>query len=359
MKYYLIAGEASGDLHGANLIKEIKVLDNEAQFRCWGGDKMAAASESELVMHYKDIAFMGFVEVAKNLRLIFKALNHCKQDLQDFQPDRLVLIDYPGFNLRIADYAKSVGFKVSYYISPQVWAWRSSRVKKIKKVVDQMLVILPFEKAFYADWGMEVDYVGHPLLDAISQEERQEPSLATRPKVALLPGSRKQEIRRMLPLMLQAAEAFPDYDFVIAGAPSQEPSFYHQLMGSHEVELVFNQTYKILQACKAALVTSGTATLEAGLFALPQVVCYKGNMLSYYIGRMLVNVPYISLVNLILDKPAVPELIQADFNLHRLCKELKAILDNPSQQLKDYADLHHRLGAGKASQKAAALIVQA
>ncbi len=357
MRYYLIAGEASGDLHGSNLIREIRLLDPEAVFRCWGGDKMAQASDSKLVMHYKDIAFMGFVEVVKNLGLILKALKRCKADIERFRPDRLILIDYPGFNLRIADFAKTAGYKVTYYISPQVWAWRSSRVKKIKKVVDQMLVILPFEKAFYADWGMQVDYVGHPLLDAISKQNQAQTKSYDKPVIALLPGSRKQEIRRMLPIMLETSQAFPDYQFVIAGAPAQEAQFYQQFNQRHRVDLIFNRTYELLQIATAALVTSGTATLEAGLFSLPQVVCYKGNWISYGIGRMLVNVDYISLVNLILEKPAVPELIQSECTVEKLKTELRKILEQPQQQLSDYQELHHKLGEGMASQKAASIIV--
>ena len=293
MRYYLIAGEASGDLHGSNLIKALAEQDETAEFRCWGGDLMAEAG-AEVVKHYRDLAFMGFAEVIMNLRTILRNISFCKEDLMAYKPDALILIDYPGFNLRIAEYAHEHGLKVFYYISPQVWAWKQSRVHKIKRVVDQMFVILPFEKEFYARFDIDVDFVGHPLLDAIANFETEKPSFADfskkhglddRPLIVLLPGSRKQEISVMLPLMLSVMVHYPDYQFVIAGAPSQDQSFYKSLMGDHQIPVLHQQTYPLLQQATAALVTSGTATLETALFGVPEVVCYKGNAISFAIAK--------------------------------------------------------------------------
>ncbi|MBL7719974.1 MAG: lipid-A-disaccharide synthase [Flavipsychrobacter sp.] len=361
MRYYLVAGEASGDLHGGNLVREIHLQDKAADVRCWGGDKMQAAGAT-LVKHYRDLAFMGFVEVLKHLRTILRNIDFCKRDILEFRPDVLVLIDYPGFNMRIAEWARRQGIKVVYYISPQVWAWKEGRVKKIKRDVDKMLVILPFEVDFYRKWNFEATYVGHPLVEVVRHEKEQVPvrRLGDKPTIALLPGSRGQEIKIKLPIMLQMVRHFPQYQFVVAGAPSQPDSLYHQLIGNEKVMLVRNDTYNLLKQSAAALVTSGTATLETALFGVPQVVCYKGNPISYWLATKLIKVKYISLVNLIMDKPVVTELIQHELNEQRLLEELGALLadsDRRRQLLADYATLWHRLGDSPASARAAAEIV--
>ncbi|MEO6316540.1 MAG: lipid-A-disaccharide synthase, partial [Chitinophagaceae bacterium] len=312
MRYYIIAGEASGDLHGSNLIKEILQLDAGAAIRCWGGDMMQQAGAT-LVKHYRELAFMGFIEVVKNLPAIIKNLKFCKEDILAYQPDVLVLIDYPGFNLRIAEWAKQEKYKVAYYISPQVWAWKENRVKKIKTSVDKMLVILPFEKAFYKKWQYEVEYVGHPLVEVIETEKLKPPAapFSDKPIIALLPGSRQQEITKKLPVMLAVSNYFPDYHFIVAKAPGLAPDFYNTLLRPYNnVSAVSGQTYALLKQAKAALVTSGTATLETALFGVPEVVCYKSSTISYEIGKRVIRVKYISLVNLIMDKPIVKELIQ-------------------------------------------------
>lgn len=348
MKYYIIAGEASGDLHGSNLIKELKKIDAGANIRCWGGELMEAAGGS-LVKHYRDLAFMGFIEVVKNLPTILNNLKFCKQDIQHFQPDVLVLIDYPGFNLRIAKWAKEQGFKVIYYISPQVWAWKESRTKTIKEVVDKMLVILPFEKEFYDKWDYKVEYVGHPLAQVVHDFLEQAPphSLPSKPIIAVLPGSRKQEVATKLPIMLSVAKEFPQYQFVVAKAPSLEDGFYEGILKVFPgTQTVKNATYNLLAQAGAALVTSGTATLETALFGVPQVVCYKGSSISYQIAKRLIKIKYISLVNLIMDKPVVRELIQNDLTTANLKKELEDILYNPRRaaQIKtDYQNLKNLL----------------
>lgn len=360
MRYYIIAGEASGDLHGSNLIKALHVQDRHADIRCWGGDRMQAAGAT-LVKHYRDLAFMGFIEVLKHLRTIFRNIKFCKEDIIAFKPDVLILIDYPGFNMRIAEWAKQQGIKVVYYISPQVWAWKENRVKKIKRDVDKMLVILPFEVGFYNKWDYKVSYVGHPLIQVV-EEEKQLPAqpVSNKPVIALLPGSRSQEIQLKLPEMLKMVKHFPAYQFVIAQAPAQPDSLYQSMIGNEHVKLVKNQTYNLLKQACAALVTSGTATLETALFGVPQVVCYKGNQLSYWLAKKLIKVKYISLVNLIMDKRVITELIQGDLNEQKLQQALQAILtEGPYlQQLKqDYAALWHKLGDNRASEKAAKEIV--
>lgn len=364
MKYYIIAGEASGDLHGSNLIKELKKLDAPANIHCWGGDMMQA-SGATLIKHYRDLAFMGFAEVVMNLRTILNNLKFCKADIEAFQPDILVLIDYPGFNLRIAEWAKAKGLKVVFYISPQVWAWKEGRVKKMKQCIDKMLVILPFEKDYYKDrWNWEVEYVGHPLVEVIDSfaESHQQPvSQQNKPIVALLPGSRKQEILKKLPIMLEVAGRFPDYHFVVAKAPGQEDGFYEPLLQPYKnVSSVRNETYKLLLSSAAALVTSGTATLETALFGVPEVVCYKGSNISYQIAKRLIKIKYISLVNLIMDKPVVKELIQNELTVQNLSAELTLILKDTKKidEIKqDYAALKRLLSmGGNASAKAAASI---
>lgn len=372
MKYYIIAGEASGDLHGSNLIKELKQLDEAANIRCWGGDKMQQ-SGGELVKHYRELAFMGFAEVLMNLRTILRNISFCKKDVLSFKPDVLLLIDYPGFNLRIARWAKKQGIKVIYYISPQVWAWKESRVKMMKQCIDKMLVILPFEKEYYKNkWNWDVEYVGHPLAEEIERHltDRQAGkvqgkrfSISNKWIVALLPGSRKQEILKKLPVMLEVSKSFPDYQFIVAKAPGVDEGFYNELMKPYSnVSYVGNQTYDLLMQAKAALVTSGTATLETALFAVPEVVCYKGSWLSYQIGRRLVKVKYISLVNLIMDRLVVKELIQHDLTVENLRNELDDLLNNDQRKKQleeDYAKLKKILGAGSnASAIAAKHIVQ-
>jgi lipid-A-disaccharide synthase len=348
MKYYVLAGEASGDLHGSNLIKELRKLDQQADIRAWGGDLMKAAG-AEVVKHYRDLAFMGFAEVIKNLPTILNNLKFCKQDIKQFQPDVLVLIDYPGFNLRIAKWAKEEGFKVIYYISPQIWAWKEGRVHAIKQNVDKMLVILPFEQKFYEKWDYKVVYVGHPLVQVVNEFIRNNsvPTRQTRPVVALLPGSRKQEIQKKLPIMLEASKAFPQYQFVVAKASSLNDEFYGGFLKNYpEIKSVNNKTYQLLTEARAALVTSGTATLETALFGVPEVVCYKGSSISYMIAKKLIKIKYISLVNLIMDKPVITELIQHDLTTKNVIKELDSILHNSKRidQIKeDYRDLKNKL----------------
>jgi lipid-A-disaccharide synthase len=362
MKFYIIAGEASGDLHASNLMRELKVLDANAQFRCWGGDLMKTQG-ADLVKHYRDLAFMGFTEVLLNIRTIFKNIDFCKKDILANKPDVLILIDYPGFNLRIAEFAKANGIKVFYYISPQIWAWKQSRIHKIKRVVDKMFVILPFEEAFYRRFDYAVDFVGHPLLDAVANYNAQADELSlnnNKPIIALLPGSRKQEIATMLPLMLSMQKQYPDYQFVVAGAPSQTKEFYQTFIGSSPVQIVFNKTYQLLKRSHAALVTSGTATLETALFGVPEVVCYKGGKISFAIAKQLVKVDYISLVNLIMDKEIVKELIQNELNESNLKIELDKLLtaETRNKMLLDYNELKEKLGGSGASKKTAELMVE-
>ena len=353
MKYYIIAGEASGDLHGSNLAKELHKLDGQATIRCWGGEKMEA-SGATLVKHYRDLAFMGFTEVIKNLPTIFKNLAFCKKDILADKPDVLILIDYPGFNLPIAKWAKAQGFPVVYYISPQVWAWKENRVHTIKKCVDKMLVILPFEKEFYKKWNFEVEYVGHPLIEVVNEFKMQHPTLklpvTKKEIIALLPGSRKQEILKKLPIMLEASRHFPQYQFIVAKAPGLEDDFYNALLSPYKnVSAVLNQTYALLSVSKAALVTSGTATLETALFGVPEIICYKGNAISYQIARRLIKIKFIGLVNLIMDKEVVKELIQDDLSIENIKKELIRLLDDPlkkAQVKSDYENLQGILSKG-------------
>lgn len=361
MRYYIIAGEASGDLHGSNLIKALHEQDAHADVRCWGGDRMQAAGAT-LVKHYRDLAFMGFVEVLMHLRTIMRNIDFCKQDILAYKPDVLILIDYPGFNMRIAEWARQQGIRIVYYISPQVWAWKEKRVEKIRRDVDLLLVILPFEVDFYKTWDYDAHYVGHPLIEVISHEKNEVPvtPISDKPIIAILPGSRSQEIKVKLPVMLQMVKHFPNYQFVIAQAPAQPDSLYNDIIGSEHVLLVKDQTYNLLKQSKAALVTSGTATLETALFGVPEVVCYKGNPISYWVAKRLVKIKYISLVNLIMDKEVVKELIQADLNEKKLKEELDKLLNNEPyrQQLQhDYDVLWHKLGDSHASRTAARKII--
>lgn len=366
MKYYIIAGEASGDLHASNLMRSLQKKDSKAEFRFWGGDLMEEVAGFPPVKHYRDLAFMGFLEVAQNLRTIFKNIKFCKEDIKLNNPDVLILVDYPGFNLRIAEFAKSLGIKVIYYISPQLWAWKEGRVEKIKKFVDEMLVILPFEKDFYKGHDVDAHFVGHPLLDAVSdlkaidiEKFKTENNLNEKEIIALLPGSREQEVAKMLELMLSVRPHFKDYQFVIAGAPGLSKEFYQNFVDEN-VYFVSNKTYDLLRCSKAALVTSGTATLETALLNIPQVVCYRSSRISYEIGKRVVkDLKYISLVNLIMDAEIVTELIQSDLNSKNLIKELNLILEGKSRDkmLNNYAELREKLGGSGASDHAADIIV--
>lgn len=365
MKYYIIVGEASGDLHASNLMKALKIIDPEAEFRFWGGDLMQKVGGTQ-VKHYRDLAFMGFIEVVMNLGTILKNISFCKKDIAAYKPDAVVMVDYPGFNLRIAKWAKQQGIKTHFYVSPQIWAWKENRIKEIKRDIDQMYVILPFEKNFYEEkHNFPVHFVGHPLIDAIENMEFSDPDffkaenrLDKRPIIALLPGSRKQEISKMMNVMLSITVNFKDYQFVIAGAPSQEIDFYTPFIQKKNVSLVMNQTYQLLNVSTAALVTSGTATLETALFNVPEVVCYKGSNISYQIAKRIIKLDYISLVNLIMEKEVVKELIQSELNRTNLKNELQKILQpaKRNQLLADYSELKRKLGESGASMKTAQLI---
>ncbi|CAL67913.1 lipid-A-disaccharide synthase [Christiangramia forsetii] len=365
MKYYIIAGEASGDLHASNLMKALKEVDTDANFRFWGGDLMENQG-GKLVKHYKELAFMGFSEVIMNLRTIFRNIKFCKQDIESYNPDVIIFVDYPGFNMRIAEWAKKKGYRTSYYISPQIWAWKENRIKKIKRDVDEMYVILPFEKDFYTEkHNFPVHFVGHPLLDAIDNRPlvdiklfKKNNGLDNRPIIALLPGSRKQEIEKMLNVMLSITSEFKDYQFVIAGAPSQDKEFYRGFIKKSNISIIKNKTYDVLSISHAALVTSGTATLETALFKVPEVVCYKGSYISYHIAKRIINLDYISLVNLIMDREVVTELIQNEFNTKNLKTELTKILneENRKRIFEDYFELEQKLGGKGASKKTAELI---
>jgi lipid-A-disaccharide synthase len=366
MKYYIIAGEASGDLHGSNLMKELFLQDAEAEIRFWGGDLMAKVGGT-LVKHYRELSFMGFLEVVLNLKTILNNIKICKSDIENFKPDVLILIDYPGFNMRIAKWAKQNGVKIHYYISPQIWAWKENRIKEIKRDFDKLYVILPFEKDFYEKkHHFSVEFVGHPLIDAIKNREktnvetfRIENQLSEKPIIAILPGSRKQEIKKMLSVMLSVVNDFPEYQFVIAGAPSQEFEFYKPFLTNPNVKFISNKTYDLLSNSQAALVTSGTATLETALFKVPEVVLYKGSWASYQIAKRLITLKYISLVNLIMDKLVVSELIQGNCNSKTIKIELQNILEPEHRKtlLQEYEILEQQLGGIGASQKTARLIL--
>ena len=367
MKYYIIAGEASGDLHGANLMKALYAKDPNADIRFWGGDLMQNVG-GKLVKHYRELAFMGFIEVAFNLKTIFKNIDICKKDILEFAPDVIIFIDYPGFNMRIAKWAKKLNIKTHYYISPQIWAWKENRIKDIKRDFDKLYVILPFEKDFYEiKHAFKVSFVGHPLIDAISDHKKisftefiNNNNLENKPIIAVLPGSRKQEISKMLTVMLSVANDFSDYQFVIAGAPSQELEFYRQFLTNKNIKFVANKTYDLLSHASAALVTSGTATLETALFKVPEVVCYKGSWISYQIAKRVVVLKYISLVNLIMDKLVVTELIQDNCTTKNIKLELSKILEPDYRLLliKEYDLLEQKLGGIGASKKTAQLIIE-
>lgn len=369
MKVYIVVGEASGDLHASNVMKAALKIDPKTEFRYWGGDLMAEV-QGKPVKHIKDLAFMGFLEVVKNLGTILKNIKACKKDILEYQPDVLFLVDYPGFNMRMAKFAKQNGITVHYYISPSVWAWKEKRGWKLKATVDELYCILPFEKEFYKRYQMDVHYVGHPLLDAIKnfQEKavsaddfKTEFNLDNRKIIALLPGSRRQEIKVKLPIMLAAAKKYSDFQLIVAGAPNLPEEFYKQIAGEQEMHWISNRTYDLLNNSYAAMVTSGTATLEAGLFEVPQVVCYKGNALSYQIAKRLVKVDYISLVNLIADKEVVTELIQNDLTVENLQDEMDKIIhesDERNKMLLAYSEMKEILGDGGASKKVASLLLK-
>lgn len=363
MKYYIIAGERSGDLHGSNFIKALKTLDTSAEIRGWGGDYMRDAG-MVLVKHYREMAFMGFLEVVQNLGTIKKYLKECKEDILTYQPDVVILIDYAGFNLRIAKFSKVLGIKTFYYISPKVWAWNTGRANKIKRIVDRMFVILPFEKEFYKKFDYEVDYVGNPLLDAI-REHQVNPNfisdnqLDDKPIIAVLPGSRKQELDNILTPMLQLTSRFKEYQFIVAGVDNLSEELYAPAK-ANGIKVIYGQTYDLLSQAHAAVVTSGTATLETALWNVPQVVCYKTSWISYQIAKALIKVDYISLVNLIGGKEVVKELIQSDLNAVNLEHELKNILEGQGRVnvLSDYQNLQQMMGNEKASQNLARLVVK-
>lgn len=357
MRYYIIAGEASGDLHGSNLIKELKNLDSGADIRCWGGDKMQAAG-GHVVKHIKDLAFMGFAEVVKHLGTILNNVKFCKKDILAFKPDVVILIDYPGFNFRLFKFLQQHQLRVFYYISPQIWAWRTSRVYKIKKYVERMFVIFPFEKDFYAKYGVQVDFAGHPLLDEMNYDTTQ---MEQRSKViALLPGSRKQEIAALLPEYLKVVNDFPDYEFVVAGLSNIGSEFYTRIIGNARCRLVLDTTYEVLRQSEAALVTSGTATLETALCNVPEVICYKGSWVSYLIAHLVIDksIGFIGIVNLIARKKIAEELIQGDVNRERLKTELQKLLEpaNRKRIFSDYAQLRNELGHAGASRRTAELM---
>ncbi len=366
MKYYIIAGEASGDLHGSNLMKALYKEDASADIRFWGGDLMQSVGGT-LVKHYRELAFMGFAEVIMNLKTILNNIKICKADIEKFNPDVIIFIDYPGFNMRIAKWAKERGIKTHYYIAPQIWAWKENRIKAVKRDFDKLFVILPFEKDFFeVKHHFKVDFVGHPLIDAIHNREktaeatfRKENNLDDKPIIAILPGSRKQEISKMLSVMLSIVDDFNDYQFVIAGAPSQDYHFYEQFLTNKNVKFISNKTYDLLSVAKAALVTSGTATLETALFKVPEVVCYKGGFISYQIAKRIITLKYISLVNLIMDEEVVTELIQDKFNQKNLKKELSKLLNEAHRKslLEKYNQLETKLGGIGASEKTAKFII--
>ncbi len=368
MKYYVIAGEASGDLHASNLIQEIKEIDATAEFRGWGGDLMISKNVT-IVKHIKELAFLGITEVIANIRTIKRNFKFCEQDIISYSPDVLILVDYPGFNLRIAKFAKLKGFKIFYYISPTVWAWHQSRVETVRKYIDKMFAILPFEKEFYKKFNIDIEFAGHPLLDAIANEEKNIPAfeefcnqnnLSHKPIIAILPGSRKQEIKKKLPLMLEVVTYFNDYQFVIAGAPAISIDFYNQYMNNQKTPIVFGKTYQLLRNSNSAIVTSGTATLETALFNIPQVVCYKTSPLTFIIAKLFVHIKHISLVNIILNKESISELIQGKLTIENLKNELTLITTGPKREqiLSDYDSLVKLIGEKGASKRIAKIMVE-
>jgi lipid-A-disaccharide synthase len=367
MKYYVIAGEASGDLHASKLMQGIKTRDAEAEFRCWGGEKMQAAGGT-IVKNYRELAFMGFTEVILNIRTVLNNFRFCEQDIMEWDPDAVILVDYPGFNMRIAKFAKAKGFKVFYYIAPQIWAWKKYRIHELHRNADMVFVVMPFEKDFHAKYGYQAEFTGHPLPDSMDLDSkideaafREANNLGEKPIIALVPGSRKQELHRILPPMLEICERFSDYQFVIAGVESLGEKFYTKIIEKHAAKVVFGQTYELLKISRAAAVKSGTVTLETAMLGIPEVVCYKFGLISALAAGLVVRVKYISLVNLILDRKAVPELIQFRFTPDALSHELALILpdgENRTRMLNDYIELRQRVGLPGASDRAAALMIE-
>lgn len=364
MKYYIIAGEASGDLYGSRLITELKSLDNNAEIRFWGGDKMVL-SGGTIVKHIRDLAFMGFYEVIKNIDKIFSNISFCKKDILAFNPDKIIYIDYPGFNLRICDWAKKKGFSNYYYISPQIWAWKEGRIKKIKRNVDKLYVIFPFEKKYYNEkHNIDTFYFGHPLIEAISSYNINKNFFSennipyNKPIIAFLPGSRIQEIKTMLPIFLSIISNYPNYNFIIAGVNNVDPNIYN--LGSYSnLFIVYNKTYDLLTNSFAAIVTSGTASLECSLFKIPQLVCYKTSHLSYFIGKLFVKLKYISLVNIILEKGIVKELIQDNLNKKSLAYEFNKLCEQETRSkiIKEYSKIFDLLSVKDTSKKIASSII--
>ena len=366
MKFYLIAGERSGDLHGGNLIRQLKHQAPDSHFRGFGGDYMRDAGMEEVV-HYRELAFMGFAEVIANLSTISKKIKQCKADILQYRPDVIVLIDYAGFNMRIARFAKQNNIKVFWYISPKVWAWNQNRAWKLKANVDKMFVILPFEKQFFKKFDWSVDYVGNPVLDAVKAHVKNNDFISQnnlnpqKPVVALLPGSRKQELKTIIPLMAEVAAQFPNIQFVVAAVTNLDQSMYAALKKHANIKFVTDAAYDLLSNADAAIVTSGTATLETSLFRVPQIVVYKTSAITYWIGRMIIKVPYISLVNLIADKEVVKELIQEDASAEKVSHELSQILENQNyrnKMLNDYDSIIRMLDTGSASENTARLMLQ-
>ena len=364
MRYYLIAGERSGDLHGGNLVKALREHDPGAQFRGFGGEGMQQAG-MELTVHYRQLAFMGFVAVLANLRTISRLMTRCQEDIQSFRPDVVILIDYAGFNMRIAKFAKANGYKVFYYISPKVWAWNTGRAWKLKASVDRMFCILPFEPAFFRSFDWEVDYVGNPVLDAVkaflpTHDFRAKHQLDARPIVAVLPGSRKIELQRMVPVLVQVIRNHPQYQFVVAAVDTLPAHLYEPLRSLPQVKLVFEQTYDLLSHARAAIVTSGTAALETGLFKVPQVVIYRAASIEYFIGIRFVKVKYISLVNLVANREVIRELLQHQMTGENIAAELARLMeesDYRTEMLKAYDEIYRQLDIGSASQNTASLMV--
>ena len=363
MKYYIIAGEASGDLHGSKVMESIKKLDKKAKFRFWGGEKMKGIG-GEIVKHINQLSFMGFWEVLKNIKTILKNISFCKSDINTYQPDKIIYIDYPGFNMVIAKWAKINGFQNHFYISPQIWAWKESRIKKIKLYIDYLYVILPFEKEYYKKkHDLNVHYVGHPLVEIISDERKNKdlfPLTLTKPVIALLPGSRKQEIKKMMPVFKSVIHHFSNYDFIIAGVSNIRKEWYDEILKDDKIKIVYDKTYNLLKRSTAAIVTSGTATLETALFNVPQIVCYKSSLFSYLIGKLFIKLKFISLVNIIMEKEVVKELIQRNCSKMNIINELSQLLKNKntSRIKKEYKLLRDRLGREKTSLKVAKLIIK-
>jgi len=357
MKFYIITGEPSGDLHAANLVNELRKYNSDLELRAWGGERLLAQGV-ELARHIKETAFMGLFDVLKNLDVIKENLNYCKQDILKYKAEALILVDYPGFNLKIAKFAKMHGIKVFYYISPKVWAWNKSRVSKIKRYVDELLVIFPFEVDFYQKYGMKVNYVGNPLLDEIGKGNFSFSYSTEKPIIALLPGSRKQELESIFPEMLMIVKHYPNHQFVVAATNTFSKQYYQSFIKEKNVALVFDETYGLLSNSTAALVTSGTATLETALFKVPQVVCYKTNWLTYHLAKNLIKIKYLCLVNILMDKPVVKELIQNELNANRLKIELDILLNDNEKILTNYDKLINLLNKKGASKNAAKFILK-